>query len=61
VSAKTSNTSRFSRYFRGMLEQGIYLPPSQFEAAFLSDAMTDNDIEKLVGSSANVLRSIQNG
>ena len=47
-SAKTSDTQRFGIWFRGMLDRGIYWPPSQFEAAFLSTAMTDNDIEDLL-------------
>lgn len=42
--AKTSDTSLFATYFRGMLQRGIYLPPSQFEAAFLSTALTDREI-----------------
>jgi glutamate-1-semialdehyde 2,1-aminomutase len=37
-SAKKSDTARFSRYFRGMLERGVYLAPSQFEAGFVSTA-----------------------
>ena len=40
-SAKRSDTARFGRFFRAMLERGIYLAPSQFEAAFLSAAHTD--------------------
>lgn len=47
-SAKTSDTKKFAAYFNAMLEQGIYLPPSQFEAAFLSAAHTVPDIEKTV-------------
>jgi glutamate-1-semialdehyde 2,1-aminomutase len=45
-SAKKSDTERFGRFFRGMLERGIYLAPSQFEAAFVSAAHSDADIEK---------------
>ena len=45
-SAKTADTRIFSAFFRRMLEQGIYLPPSQFEAAFISAAHTEADIEK---------------
>ncbi len=48
TSAKTSDTQRFGVWFRGLLERGIYWPPSQFEAAFLSTAMTDTDIEDLL-------------
>ncbi|MBC7808552.1 MAG: glutamate-1-semialdehyde 2,1-aminomutase [Akkermansiaceae bacterium] len=40
TSAKTSDTDRFGRFFREMLNRGVYLPPSQFEAAFASAAIT---------------------
>lgn len=43
--AKTSDTVRFGRFFHHLLENGVYFPPSQFEAAFLSAAHTDADIE----------------
>jgi len=45
-SAKRSDTKRFGDFFRWMLERGIYLAPSQFEAAFLSAAHTDEDISR---------------
>jgi glutamate-1-semialdehyde 2,1-aminomutase len=45
ASAKTSDTQKFARFFHAMLERGIYLPPSQFEAAFISLAHTQSDIE----------------
>ena len=45
-SAKRSDTARFGRFFRLMLERGVYLAPSQFEAAFLSAAHTDEDISR---------------
>jgi glutamate-1-semialdehyde 2,1-aminomutase len=48
ASAKTSDTGRFGVWFRALLDRGIYWPPSQFEAAFLSTAMTDSDIEDLL-------------
>jgi glutamate-1-semialdehyde 2,1-aminomutase len=47
-SAKRSDTARFAAFHRAMLEQGIYLPPSQFEAAFVSAAHTAEDIRKTV-------------
>jgi glutamate-1-semialdehyde 2,1-aminomutase len=43
-SAKRSDTARFARFFHAMLERGIYLPPSQFEAAFVSAAHSEGDI-----------------
>lgn len=46
VSAKTSDTARFSEYFRYMLNHGIHMAPSQFEAMFLSDAHTQEDIRE---------------
>jgi glutamate-1-semialdehyde 2,1-aminomutase len=46
--AKTSDTAKFSRYFSEMLRQGIYLPPSQFEAAFVSSAHTEADILRTI-------------
>jgi glutamate-1-semialdehyde 2,1-aminomutase len=45
-SAKRSDTARFGRFFRAMLERGIYLAPSQFEAAFVSAAHTEEDIRR---------------
>ena len=42
TSAEKSDTEAFGRFFRAMLENGIYLPPSQFEAAFLGAAHTEN-------------------
>jgi len=47
-SAKRSDTKRFARFFRRMLELGIYLPPSQFEAAFVSAAHSEQDIAQTV-------------
>jgi glutamate-1-semialdehyde 2,1-aminomutase len=49
-SAKRCDTARFGRFFRGMLDRGVYLAPSQFEAAFLSAAHTDADIEKTIAA-----------
>ena len=46
-SAMTADTDRYGAHFRNMLEQGIYLAPSQFEVAFISAAHTPNDLEKL--------------
>lgn len=45
-SAKTSDTKAFAEYFKGMLSMGIHMAPAQFEAMFLSDAHTDEVIEK---------------
>jgi glutamate-1-semialdehyde 2,1-aminomutase len=48
ATAKMCDTQRFGLYFRSMLEQGIYLAPSQFEAAFISAAHTVSDIDETV-------------
>jgi len=47
-SAKRSDTARFARFFRAMLERGIYLAPSQFEAAFVSAAHSEGDIHETI-------------
>jgi glutamate-1-semialdehyde 2,1-aminomutase len=47
-SAKRADTAKFAAFHRRMLEQGIYLPPSQFEAAFVSAAHTDEDVRKTI-------------
>lgn len=49
-SALKSNTEMFNKYFHLMLENGIYLPPSQFEANFISYAHSDEDIDKTIDS-----------
>jgi glutamate-1-semialdehyde 2,1-aminomutase len=48
ASAKTSDTKRFGRFFHALLDRGIYWPPAQFEAAFLSAAHSQEDIEHTV-------------
>jgi len=58
ATAKTSDTQRYAAFFRGMLEQGIYLAPSQFEAAFVSTAHTDEDISRTIEAARNALASI---
>jgi glutamate-1-semialdehyde 2,1-aminomutase len=54
-SASACDTNRFAIYFRSMLEQGFYFPPSQFEAAFLSDALTERDIAETVEANRKAL------
>lgn len=54
-SAKTSDTKRFAAYFRYMLENGIYLAPSQFEAIFFSNAHTEADIDRLLSLTESFL------
>ena len=51
VDFKTSakgNNDTFKKYFHGMLDQGIYLPPSAFESYFLNDALSYADLDKTI-------------
>ena len=56
--AKTSDTALFGRYFKGMLEKGIYLPPSQYESWFLSAALGDSEYDQIITASKATLRSL---
>ncbi|MCX7715563.1 MAG: glutamate-1-semialdehyde 2,1-aminomutase [Clostridia bacterium] len=56
--ACTSDTNRFKKYFLAMLDQGIYLAPSQFEAIFVSNAHTDEDIDKTINAAEKAMSSL---
>jgi len=56
--AKKSDTSRFAAFFREMLARGIFLPPSQFEALFVSAAHTDDDIDRTLSAARASLQAI---
>jgi glutamate-1-semialdehyde 2,1-aminomutase len=56
--AKRSDLQKFARYHRGMLEQGIYLAPSQFEAGFTSLAHTDADIDRTLEAARTVMATL---
>jgi glutamate-1-semialdehyde 2,1-aminomutase len=56
-SAAKSDTAKFGRFHRGMLERGVYLPPSQFEAAFLSTAHTSHDINRTIDAARETFKS----
>ena len=53
-----SDLELFRRYFLGMLDQGIYLAPSQFEAIFVSAAHTENDIDRTVDAARKVFKTL---
>jgi glutamate-1-semialdehyde 2,1-aminomutase len=55
ASAKTSDTAKYASFFRKMLEKGFYFAPSQFEAAFVSMAHTDADIDQTIEAAAEAL------
>ena len=57
-SAKQCNTVLFGKYFRAMLNRGIYLAPSQFESLFLSTALTDDLIDKIIIANKESLQEI---
>jgi glutamate-1-semialdehyde 2,1-aminomutase len=52
------NKERFNKFFHGMLEKGIYLAPSAFEAGFVSGAHTEQDIETTIQIADEVLKSL---
>jgi glutamate-1-semialdehyde 2,1-aminomutase len=56
--AKRSDTKIYARFFRDMLQRGIFLAPSQFEAAFVSAAHTSADIERTISAAGDVLHAI---
>ena len=59
ASARTADTGRFATYFRAMLEQGVYLAPSQFEAAFVSLAHTDEDVSLTLNAAEKAFRAVR--
>ena len=56
--AKTANLDRFSSYYRGMLENGIYLAPSQFEAFFISSAHDDDAVDQTLSAAERVFAQL---
>jgi glutamate-1-semialdehyde 2,1-aminomutase len=56
--AKTSDTKLYARFFREMLQRGIFLAPSQFEAAFVSAAHTEADIDRTILAATDALKTI---
>jgi glutamate-1-semialdehyde 2,1-aminomutase len=57
-SAATSDTAKFGRFHNAMLNAGVWLPPSQFEAAFLSVAHTPRDIEDTIAAAKEALNHV---
>ncbi|MGE0448256.1 MAG: glutamate-1-semialdehyde 2,1-aminomutase [Vicinamibacterales bacterium] len=57
-SAISADTSRYAQFFRGMLERGIYPPPSQFEAWFLSAAHTPRDVDRTIDAARDVMKAV---
>jgi glutamate-1-semialdehyde 2,1-aminomutase len=61
ATAKTSDTTLYGEFFRGMLDRGIYLAPSQFESGFVSLAHTDEQIDETVAAARSTLRALRAG
>jgi glutamate-1-semialdehyde 2,1-aminomutase len=55
ASAKTSDTTRFGAFFRKMRERGVFLPPAQYEAMFVSLAHTDEDVDAVIAAAKGSL------
>jgi glutamate-1-semialdehyde 2,1-aminomutase len=58
TSALRANTGAYATFFRGMINRGIYPPPSQFEAWFLSAAHSDRDINKTIAASRGAMKEV---
>lgn len=58
--AKECDLNTFAKYFKIMLDNGIYLPPSQFESLFISNALSDDDIESFLSINRYALKSLKN-
>lgn len=56
--AKTSDIALYGKYFHGMLERGIYLPPSQYESWFISDAIQEEELAKILQASEETLQQM---
>jgi glutamate-1-semialdehyde 2,1-aminomutase len=58
TSAAKCDTEAFGRFFRAMIENGIYLPPSQFEAAFMGAAHTEGDVQQTIGAAKQAFATV---
>jgi glutamate-1-semialdehyde 2,1-aminomutase len=59
ATAKTSDTAMFGRFFHGMLQRGVYLAPSQYEAGFMSLAHTDAEIQQTIAAATEAFAECQ--
>jgi glutamate-1-semialdehyde 2,1-aminomutase len=58
ATAATSDTEAFARFHRGMLEHGVWLPPSQYEAAFVSAAHGEAEVELVLKAAREALKAV---
>jgi glutamate-1-semialdehyde 2,1-aminomutase len=59
ASATSADTERYARFFREMLAQGVYPPPSQFEAWFLSAAHTRQDVDRTIAAAHRAMATVR--
>jgi glutamate-1-semialdehyde 2,1-aminomutase len=59
--ARTSDSAKFAKFFHGMIDRGINIPPSQFEAMFLSTAHTNADIDRTIAAAHESLKDLNTG
>jgi glutamate-1-semialdehyde 2,1-aminomutase len=59
ASAKQADSAAYGRFFHAMLDAGVYLPPAQLEAGFISLAHTEADVETFVAAAEHALRMAQ--
>ena len=60
-SAKKADTAKFGKFYHSLLDQGVYLPPSQFESAFVSLAHGDAEIDHTLAAVKKALRAVSRG
>jgi glutamate-1-semialdehyde 2,1-aminomutase len=53
-----ADVERFKRFFHGMLEEGVYLAPSAFEAGFVSAAHSDDDLDETIAAASKVFKNL---
>ena len=58
-SAAKTDTEAFGKFFRAMLDAGIYLPPSQFEAAFLGATHTAEDVQQTIAAAKSAMAAVR--
>jgi glutamate-1-semialdehyde 2,1-aminomutase len=59
ATATSANTDRYARFFRGLIARGVYPPPSQFEAWFLSAAHTVRDVDRTIAAARGAMKEVQ--
>ena len=59
LTASTCDTGRYARYFWGLVERGVYMPCSQYEALFVSTAHTEEDIDATIAAAGEVFRGLE--